>query len=215
MTAVAIPATLIDVAEDARTERLDLRALYQQHAAFLRSAIQRLGGPRVDADDLLHEVFIVALDRADSFEGRSTARTWLYGIALKIVAAHRRKSKLRAFFGMDDVPPDREPVDAQTPATVLDTAQAKKTVFDALEKIAEKKRTVFVLYELEGLSGEEIAQIVGCPLKTVWTRLFHARAEFQKHLKLCEAQEAAGLLVLKRPAKDEKPVDVDARRAKP
>ena len=72
-----------------------------------------------------------------------------------------------------------------------------------------------MLYELEGLSGEEIAQLVGCPLKTVWTRLFHARAEFQKHLKLSEAQEAAGLLVLKRPAKDEKPDDASARRAKP
>ena len=198
MHAAVFPASLaavVDQRDDARTARLDLRALYREHAPFLRAAIQRLGGPRVDADDLLHEVFIVALDRADAFEGRSTARTWLYGIALRVVAAHRRKSKLRAFFGMDDVAPEHEPVDAHTPATQLDAAQAKAAVYAILEKMAEKKRTVFVLYELEGLSGEEIAQIVGAPVKTVWTRLFHARAEFQKQVQLAQAQEAAGLLL--------------------
>ena len=140
-------------------------------------------------------MFIVALDRADAFEGRSTARTWLYGIALRVVAAHRRKGKLRAFFGMDEVGPEHEPVAAHTPATHYDAADARQTVYAVLEKLSEKKRTVFVLFELEGLSGEEIAKLVGAPLKTVWTRLFHARAEFQKHLQLAAAQEAAGLVL--------------------
>src|SRR5205823_13417402 len=129
--------------------------------------------------------------------GRSAARTWLYGIALRVVAAHRRKARFRSFFGLEDVPADREPVAAHTPATDLDAAQARAQVYGILEKIGEKKRTVFVLFELEGMSGEEIAKIVGAPLKTVWTRLFHARAEFEKLLKLSAAQEAAGLLVLK------------------
>lgn len=201
MHAAVFPASfgLVGERDDVRSEKLDLRALYREHAGFLRASIQRLGGPRVDADDLLHEVFIVALDRADSFEGRSTARTWLYGIAMRVVAAHRRKSRFRSFLGLDDVAPEHEPIDAHTPASRLDAAQAKAQVYAALEKIGEKKRTVFILFELEGLAGEAIAQLVGCPLKTVWTRLFHARAEFQKHLERAQAQEAAGLLVRAKP----------------
>ena len=119
MRVATIPASVFLVGLGAGTEAwsavepLDLRTLYAAHAPFLRAAIQRLGGPRVDVEDLLHEVFVVALDRADAFEGRSTARTWLYGIAIRVVAAHRRRSKVRRFFGLEDVPPEREPTDAQ------------------------------------------------------------------------------------------------------
>lgn len=200
MRAAAIPASVFEVGFGAGTEELaaveplDLRTLYGDHAPFLRAAIQRLGGPRADADDLLHEVFLVAMNRAGDFEGRSTARTWLYGIALRVVAAHRRKSKLRRFFGLESVPVHREPTAAGTPESLLQTASARAQVFSILEKIGEKKRTVFILFELEGLSGEEIAALVGCPLKTVWTRLFHARAEFRAHLERALALEAAGPL---------------------
>jgi len=185
---------LLAVAPRADPRALDLRGLYQAHAPFLRASIQRLGGPCADADDLLHEVFIVALQRADTFEGRSAARTWLYGIALKVVAAHRRKQKLRRFLGLDALPPGGEPVDGHTPATHLDAALARASLYAALDSLSEKKRTVFILFELEGRSGEEIARLVGCPLKTVWTRLFHARAAVQRYLSRAEAQAQAGLI---------------------
>jgi RNA polymerase sigma-70 factor (ECF subfamily) len=197
MRADTIPASVFLVGSGAGTEAwsavepLDLRTLYFAHAPFLRAAIQRLGGPRVDVEDLLHEVFLVALDRASDFEGRSSARTWLYGIAIRVVAGHRRRSKVRRFFGLEDVPPEREPTEVQTPASHLDAARARAQVFAILDKLAEKKRTVFILFELEGLSGEEIVRLVGAPLKTVWTRLFHARAEFKAHLARAEALDAA------------------------
>jgi RNA polymerase sigma-70 factor (ECF subfamily) len=163
-----------------QVEGLDLSVLYEQHAQRLRAVIARLGGPYVDVEDLLHDVFVIALRKQAGFEGRSTAGTWLYGIALKVVAAARRKARLRRFFRLDDV--EGRAAELAT-TSVFERQEASATVYRILERLAEKKRAVFVLFELEGLSGEEIARAVGCPLKTVWTRLHHARREFHQHLE--------------------------------
>src|SRR5688572_26477068 len=78
-----------------------LRALYAEHADFVRSAVIRLGGPHVDAEDLTHDVFLVALRKLPDFAGRSAITTWLYGITIKVVAGARRKARLRRFLGLD------------------------------------------------------------------------------------------------------------------
>jgi RNA polymerase sigma-70 factor (ECF subfamily) len=164
----------------------DLRALYADHADFVRGAVIRLGGPGAEVEDLVHDVFLVALKRQASFEGRSSPRTWLYGIAIKVVAGARRKARLRRFLGLERA---QAPTDERTPARLFEDREASATLYRALDALAEKKRTVFVLYELEGLSGEEISAIVGCPLKTVWTRLFHARKELSESLARAAAAE--------------------------
>lgn len=151
-----------------------LRALYTEHADFVRSAVIRLGGPHVDADDLVHDVFVVALRKLPEFAGRSAVTTWLYGIAIKVVADARRKAKLRRFLGLDAAP---EPIGGRTPAELFEHREASVTLYRILDGLGEKKRAAFILYEIEGLSGEEIAEAVDCPLKTVWTRLHHARRE--------------------------------------
>jgi RNA polymerase sigma-70 factor (ECF subfamily) len=170
--ALAEPA----LAEQART-RLDLRALYDEHGDRLRAAILRLGAPWADCEDLLHDVFIVALRKQREFEGRSAATTWLYGITIKIVAGARRRARLRRFLGLGEV------TDAALATRGLfEQSEAHEVVYRVLDRMAHKKRTVFILFELEGLSGEEIAAALGCPLKTVWTRLHHARREFRAAL---------------------------------
>jgi RNA polymerase sigma-70 factor (ECF subfamily) len=165
----------------------DLHAFYLGHVDFVRRAVARLGGPAADVDDLAHEVFLVVLRRPDAFEGRSAASTWLYGIAVRVVAAARRRARLRRFLGLDDAPARGEAPDA---AGTFEHLAAAETVYRVLERIAERKRTVFILFELEGLSGEEIAAAVGCPVKTVWTRLHHARREFTAGLKALEKGRA-------------------------
>jgi RNA polymerase sigma-70 factor (ECF subfamily) len=165
----------------------DLRSLYADHADFVRGAVIRLGGPGADVEDLVHDVFLVALKRQASFEGRSSPRTWLYGIAIKLVAGARRKAGLRRFLGLERAP---AAADERTPARLFEDREASATLYRALDAMAEKKRTVFVLYELEGLSGEEIAAVVGCPLKTVWTRLFHARKELSASIARAAAAES-------------------------
>jgi RNA polymerase sigma-70 factor (ECF subfamily) len=179
-------------AEEARRESidrvLDLRRLYEEQADFVRRTVIRLGGPRTDVDDLVQDVFIVALRKGSTFEGRSAPRTWLYGIAIKVVGAARRRARIRELFGLRSAVMDS--VERRTPEDLFERREASRTVYEVLDRIAEKKRTVFILFELEGLSGEEIALVVGCPLKTVWTRLHHARREFVGLLEKRQRDEA-------------------------
>jgi RNA polymerase sigma-70 factor (ECF subfamily) len=167
----------------AATPEQAVRLLYQRHAKYIRNAIAHLAGPGLDHEDLLQDVFTTALRRWSTFAGRAQPRTWLYAVAIRTVANARRKSKVRRFFGMEqlDEVQDELPADAPNPEQVASSQQDRKRVYAALDRLSEKHRTVLVLHALEGLTGEEIAAAVDCPVKTVWTRLFHARKEFKRH----------------------------------
>jgi RNA polymerase sigma-70 factor (ECF subfamily) len=159
-----------------RRRRLaDFEGLYFDNVDFVRRVVARmLGTARADVDDAVQEVFLIALRKRDSFEGRAEPSTWLCAIARRVALSARRRARLRTFLGLEaaaDLP------DARTPLASFENREAAKELYALLDQLGEKKRTVFILHELEGLSGEAIAQIVGCPLKTVWTRLFHARRE--------------------------------------
>lgn len=166
----------------------DLATLYENHSAAVRQAVIHLGGGVVDVDDLVQDVFIVILRKRHSFEGRSQLSTWVYGIVVRVVSRARQRARLRRFLRLDQV---AEPAHSDTPARFFEHREASETVFRILERISEQKRVVFVLYELEGLSGQQIAEIVGCPMKTVWTRLHHARKEFKQHLARENLRSAA------------------------
>src|SRR6185312_14550791 len=102
-------------------------------------------------------------------------------ICANVVTDHHRRRRVRgalmAVFG-PAVDPDADVARGPTPEGQLQQAQAQVQVAKILERMRPKKREVFALFEIEGLSGEEIARRVGCPVDTVWTRLFHARKEF-------------------------------------
>lgn len=164
-----------------------LKRVYEEHGPWIRSALARLGGPGMDEDDLLQEVFLVALKRPDVFVDNPEPRAWLYGVAVNVAQAARRRARLRRWFGLEAA---ESVSDGITPERSIEQGDAKKRVYAALDRLSEKKRAVFILFELEGLSGEEIARAVGCPLKTVWTRLFHARREFEQHLNRAEERGA-------------------------
>jgi len=164
-------------AEERQRGLADFHQFYVTHADFVRRVVARLLGPDSDVDDVVQEVFLVALRKRESFAGRAQASTWLYAIARRVVLAARRRARLRRFFGLDTVP---ERAAGPTPQQVFEHRESSQRLYALLERISDKKRTVFILYEVEGLPGEEIARIVGCPLKTVWTRLHHARRELHK-----------------------------------
>ncbi len=172
-------------AADCGTEALDLGQLYREQVPRVRRLLVRLGGPRLDSEDLTHEVFVIAWERLPTLRNRAAANAWL---TVKVAAAARRRARMRRLLGL--IPSDPL-ADARTPATEFESGEASRVVYSLLEGMKEKKRTVFILFELQGLSGEEIAAAVGCPLKTVWTRLFHARREFLASLSRLEADEAA------------------------
>ncbi|MBL8923143.1 MAG: RNA polymerase sigma factor [Myxococcaceae bacterium] len=169
-----------------------VRRLYVAHAAELRLGVARLAGRDLDPDDLLHEVFIVALRKPDDVLSADAPKAWLYGVAVKVAASRRRTAKLRRFLGLEDV---HEVASAESSSRTAEQRDASKRVEQVLSKLSDKKREVLVLHELQGLPGEEIAAALQIPLKTVWTRLFHARKDFAAELARLELieQRTSGL----------------------
>ncbi len=163
-------------------EPLAWKELYAAHFEFVYRSAWRLGARADEIEDVCQEVFVVVFRKLSSFsDGRLT--TWLYRIVANIVAdRHRRSRRRETLFGLwggdtatraESAQPDRE----------LEGKEAKAFVDDVLRRMADKKREVFVLFEIEGLPGEEIALRLGCKLDTVWSRLFYARRDFEKILK--------------------------------
>jgi RNA polymerase sigma-70 factor (ECF subfamily) len=152
------------------------RELYEAHFDFVYRVARRLGTPPEELDDVCQEVFLVAFRKLDDFRtGRLT--TWLYRICANVASQrHRRRRVRRAFQGLWGGA--EEPVMERTPHRELESRQVEVLVGRVLEGMAPKKREVFVLYELDGMSGDAIAELVGCKVETVWTRLHYARKEF-------------------------------------
>ena len=104
---------------------------------------------------------------------------WLYRITRRQVRDFRRRSWVKHIFTRRRVEdPDALESSAGGPAAALERKEDQRVLLAILAKIREERRTTFVLFEIEGLSGEEIARIQSVPLNTVWTRLYHARKDF-------------------------------------
>jgi len=155
------------------------RQLYDAHFDFAYRVARRLGTPVEEVEDVCQEAFLVAFRKLGSFkEGRFS--TWLYRICANVASdRHRRRRVRRAFAALWSGEGELSP-GPRTPEHEYQSAEAEALVSRILERMAPKKREVFALFELEGLSGDEVAERVGCKVATVWTRLFHARKEFER-----------------------------------
>ena len=124
-------------------------------------------GTSRDLDDVVQNVFVQVHRSLQTFRGDSRLSTWLHRLTVNVVLMHRRSLRSRPVLTGD--PPDDD-------AARRERMRAFERV---LAKLSDKKRIVFVLHELEGVSPAEIAQIVGAPVLTVRTRLFYARREVE------------------------------------
>lgn len=154
------------------------RALYDAHFDFVQRVARRLGIPEGERDDVVQEVFLVAFRRLEGFSGGRFS-TWLYRIAANVVSGRHRRRRLReALFSLWGRA--EEESSARAPDQEYEAKEAEARVGEVLARMAPKKREVFALFELDGLSGEEIAERVGCPVDTVWSRLHYARRDFER-----------------------------------
>jgi len=153
------------------------RALYDEHWRWVHATVRRMGGTGIDVEDAVQDVFVVLVTRLASFEGRASLRTWLYRICFNVVSEHRRKVQRRRRIAqaLEWVTVwQRTPSAEEQAETRRDLAR----VHTLLDRMAPQKRAVFVLREIEGKSYEEIAEITGCNLGTVKSRLNRARNSF-------------------------------------
>lgn len=154
--------------------------------------IRALGGLPADVEDLTQEVFLVVRRKLSAFDGRNL-RGWLYRIAQRTVRDYRRRAWFRRVFLGGAATP--EPYDTapsgSDPSDIFERKEAEGILHALLGQMSEVRRTTFILFEVEGYSGEEIAEMQAIPLNTVWTRLHHARKEF---LRLVAESGRAGSL---------------------
>ncbi len=166
-------------------------ALVKQYHSRIYSHVLRMVQDPTEAEDLAQETFLRAYHALPQFRGESSFQTWLYRIAsnLAIDASRRRKRREWHTVSLDqpteeDSPLPRELADvgARNPEASVEASALREMVWSVIGELSPKLRPVVVLYDLQGLSYEEIARILGCPLGTVKSRLFNARCQLRDKL---------------------------------
>jgi RNA polymerase sigma-70 factor (ECF subfamily) len=153
--------------------------------------VYNLTSNREDAADLTQDAFIKAFQSINRFQGQSSFFTWLYRIAINSTLTHLRKQRLRTFFSLEKVDEDdrasAEVIAALTDATGADrgafTHELQEKLNEAMQKLSIKHRTVITLFEIDGLSHQEIADVMNCSVGTVRSRLHYAKQLLQSELK--------------------------------
>lgn len=154
--------------------------------------IYRMVRNATDAEDLTQETFVRAYLSLHSFQSRASLNTWLFRIATNLCIDHSRRAKRNQGL-VTSLSPDNEeeeeglqrdiPDATFDPQRLLLNKELGEKLEKALQELPEKLRMVVLLYDVEGLSYEEIAAITGCPLGTVKSRLFNARAVLRRKLE--------------------------------
>jgi RNA polymerase sigma-70 factor (ECF subfamily) len=166
MEPVAEPASVLRFAD-----------VFRENAPYVWRVLRRLGVREADVEDLCQEVFVVVHRKLPEFEGRSSVRTWIYGICVRVASDHRRRAHVRREQPTENLP--EEPHSAPQ-IKDLEREQARALLDRALADLDDDKRAVFVLYEIEQLDMKAVAQAVGCPLQTAYSRLHAARKRVEE-----------------------------------
>jgi RNA polymerase sigma-70 factor (ECF subfamily) len=170
----------------ARPRVPDFALVYDDYFGFVWRNVLNRGIPHASVDDVVQEVFIVVHRKLPEFEGRSSLKTWLAGIARRVVSDHVRK---RGNAPVGD-PLDVDVASALAdPAEALDNKVAARLVDGLLALMTEDQREVFMMHELEEMTGREIAETTGTNENTVHTRLRAARKIFQEGLSRLEGRD--------------------------
>jgi RNA polymerase sigma-70 factor (ECF subfamily) len=183
----------VDQALVERVQRGDKRAfelLVSKYQRKIFRLLSRLIRDPAEIEDVAQEAFIKAYRALPNFRGESAFYTWLYRIAINTAKNHLVAQGRRAPTSTETEVEDAENFDdadqlrdVNTPDSMLQSRQVGEAVNRAIEKLPEDLRTAIVLRELEGLSYEEIAESMNCPIGTVRSRIFRAREAIASELR--------------------------------
>lgn len=155
--------------------------VYDEHFDFVWRFVRRLGIPAALVDDVVQEIFVVVHRRLADFEGRSSLKTWLSAVVVRVVRDHRRRFR-RTALAHDEAADPESLVDAaeRGPHERAAQAEAARIVHRLLDELDDDKREVLALAELEQMEVPAIAEALGINLNTAYSRLRAARAAFQQ-----------------------------------
>lgn len=172
-----VPTDSLDSPESSSepVEHAQIAALFREHFRFLWRSLRRLGVRDASVDDAVQDVFLVAHRKLAEFEGRSSHRVWLFAIALRVAAEHRRRdARLRLDEPCAEV--------ASRGEEALEQTRRVELLYRLLDDLSDPQREVFVMAEIEGFTAPEIAEALGEKLNTVYSRLRLARRHFERAL---------------------------------
>ncbi|HEX3774887.1 MAG TPA: RNA polymerase sigma factor [Polyangiaceae bacterium] len=165
------------------TEDLDFRAIYDAHFDFVWRSLRRLGVRESDVLDLAQKVFLTAHFKLADFEGRSLVSTWLFGICQRVASDYRRSALIRREISTDNAELESVASRSEDLSEKNDVQRRARAAEAILNKLPEAQRVVFVLFELEEMSGQDIATLLGVSVGTVRSRLRLARDTFRREVK--------------------------------
>lgn len=151
---------------------------YRLEFDYLSRTLARLGAAAVDVEDLAHQVFLVLHRKWPEYDPKRPLRPYLFGIAFRVVAAHRRQRQREVSLELDElVSPTPQP------DQLLSNARARQVVLQALGHVALPRRAVLILHDLDEIPMRTIADALEIPLFTAYSRLRKARKEFESAVR--------------------------------
>jgi len=157
-----------------------IQSLYENHAVQVKRWARRLAGPSADLEDLVQDIFLIALKKGFHCQTKSLIDTWLFRITLNVIRGKRRRSQLRSMLlGRHEVA--LAPSAPPQPQHQLEQREQALRLY----QLPDRYRTILILYEIEELPGEEVAELTGTNIGTVWVRLHRGR---ERLLRLLEQE---------------------------
>jgi RNA polymerase sigma-70 factor (ECF subfamily) len=164
---------------------VDFSQFYDEHFDFVWRSLRRLGVPEAALDDAAQDVFLVAFRRTGEFEGRSSVRTWLFGIAWNRTRELLRGARRRPEEPLPEFMPAAPGIDQEQAAI---QREALEFVYRVLDELAPERRAVLVMADVEEMTAVEIAEILAIPVNTAYSRIRLARRDFELAFKRCRAR---------------------------
>jgi len=158
---------------------MHFKQVYDDNVAFVWRSLRRLGVREASLKDAVQDVFIVVHRRLQDFDERAQVRTWLFRICMHTAKDQRRRAHVRREV-FDDASVDQAPSSGKTPVELMEDREALLLFDAALDRLPMDQRAVFILFELEEMTGERVAECLGLPLGTVYSRLRRSRETFRR-----------------------------------
>lgn len=161
-----------------------LRDVFRAHAQFVGRSLRALGVPAQDVEDSVQEVFLVVERRLAEYRERGSIRSWLYAICLFVARSRRRGARERTPPVLASEPPDG----GSDPEQDVVRRRSFEQALRLLDALGEEQRAAFLLYEVEELTLREVAEALGCPLQTAYSRIHAARQRLREAVRVLHGE---------------------------
>jgi RNA polymerase sigma-70 factor (ECF subfamily) len=184
------PATRRLMTAEQDTRPMDFDAVVAEHGPYLWRVLRRLGVRAADIEDVWQETFIVVHRKLEGFEGRSSLRTWVSSIAVRVASDYRSRAHRRREQATEEVPEPESAGEGVQHDELVD--RERRALLDRLiAELKPEQRDVLVLYEFAELPMQEVAEALGCPLQTAYSRLHAARKSLEQAARRESAKQGA------------------------